>query len=390
MEKENKFKEGLKFDASKRKIEELSSDEAWHYNKNFSGFTQAPNDGTINENEIVNLDEFYKRQRLDEINNKYDKMIEEDRIEEEARREAEKREAAENRKRQQEYRRKLKKRNTRLKGVFITAGALGLSTLFAMGVTNGVKNIIDKPINFRQAMQIGMNPQTDLGISQKSEEELNSTNIRLEDTSNFKESDAYYTLTMINDTFEDVIIDKIVSATNTNGKVKLGTKFEEGGTVEYVTIEEGNTSNMYLKDSIVNSIVHEKTIPESMAKAIGNYKDTQSYIIQIQEYGDKVPLPDTIKKCEDLNDKLNEFAAVKISYDDKNKKFEEHIIRESELDSIAKGNSLQNPNQSVQDSSKNSNNEKIQNAVINNGKNENDIQNVNYEQNDEYEEDYER
>ena len=304
MEKKNKFKEGLKIDNSRRKIEELTSDEVWHYNKDFSGFTQAPNDGTIKENEIVNLDEFYKRQRLDEINNKYDKMIEEDRIEEEARREAEKREAAENRKRLQEYRRKLKKRKSILKGVFTTAGTLGLSALFAIGVTNGLKNTIDKPINFRQAMQIGMEPQTDLGISQKSEEKL----IRLEDTSNYKESDAYYTLTMINDAFEDVIIDKIVSATNTNGKVKLGTRFEDGGTVEYVTIEEGNTSNMYLKDSIINSIVHEKTIPESMAKAIGNYKDTQSYIIQIQEHGDEVPLQKKKKKCKDLNEKLNQFG----------------------------------------------------------------------------------
>lgn len=386
MEKKNKFKEGLKIDNSRRKIEELTSDEVWHYNKDFSGFTQAPNDGTIKENEIVNLDEFYKRQRLDEINNKYDKMIEEDRIEEEARREAEKREAAENRKRLQEYRRKLKKRKSILKGVFTTAGTLGLSALFAIGVTNGLKNTIDKPINFRQAMQIGMDPQTDLGISQKSEEKL----IRLEDTSNYKESDAYYTLTMINDAFEDVIIDKIVSATNTTGKVNLGTRFEDGGTVEYVTIEEGNTSNMYLKDSAVNFILHEKTIPESMAKAIGNYKDTQSYIIQIQEHGDEVPLPETIKKCKDLNEKLNQFAAVQISYDDKNKKFKAHEIRESELDSIAKGNSSQNPNQSVQDANKSSDHEKIQNAVIDNAKNENDVQNVNYEQNDEYEEDYER
>lgn len=389
MEKENKFKEGLKIDNSRREIEELSSDEAWHYNKDFSGFTQAPNDGTIKENEIVNLDEFYKRQRLDEINNKYDKMIEEDEKRAEARREEEKREAAENRKRQQEYRRKSKKRKSILKRVATTAGILGFSTSVAIGVANGVKNIVDEPVTFQQAIQYGMDPQTDLGVRQKSVDKLNNINIKLEDTSYFKESDAYYTLTMINETFEDVIIDKIVSATNTTGKVNLGTRFEDGGTVEYVTIEEGNTSNMYLKDSIVNSIVHEKTIPESMAKAIGNYKDTQSYIIQIQEYGDKVPLPDTIKKCKDLNDKLNEFAAVKISYDDKNKKFEEHIIRESELDSIAKGNSLQNPNQSVQDSSKSSNNEKIQNAVINNGKNENNVQNVN-EYNDEYEEDYER
>ena len=312
-------------------------------------------------------------------------IIAEDEKRAEARREEEKREAAENRKRQQEYRRKSKKRKSILKRVATTAGILGLSTSVAIGVTNGVKEITDKPINFRQAMQIGMDPQTDLGISQKSEEKL----IRLEDTSNYKESDAYYTLTMINDAFEDVIIDKIVSATNRTGKVNIGTRFEDGGTVEYVTIEEGNTSNMYLKDSAVNFILHEKTIPESMANAIGNYKETQSYIIQIQEHGDEVPLPDTIKKCKDLNDKLNEFAAVKISYDDKNKKFEEHVIRESELDSIAKGNSSQNSNQRVQDASKSSNNEKIQNAVINNEGNENNVQNVN-EYNDEYEEDYER
>ena len=82
--------------------------------------------------------------------------------------------------------------------------------------------------------------------------------------------------------------------------------------------------------------------------------------------------------------------AVQISYDDKNKKFKAHEIRESELDSIAKGNSSQNPNQSVQDANKSSDHEKIQNAVIDNAKNENDVQNVNYEQNDEYEEDYER
>lgn len=375
MEKENKFKEGLKFDDSKRKIQELSSDKAWNYSEDLTRFTQVPDADTVNKNQIVNLDKFYRRQKVDHINEAHDKMIAEDKKRAEARREAEKREAAENRKRLQEYRRKLKKRKSILKGVFTTAGTLGLSALFAIGVTNGVKNTIDKPINFRQAMQIGMDPQTDLGISQKSEEKL----IRLEDTSNYKESDAYYTLTMINDAFEDVIIDKIVSATNTNGKVKLGTRFEDGGTVEYVTIEEGNTSNMYLKDSIINSIVHEKTIPESMAKAIGNYKDTQSYIIQIQEHGDEVPLPETIKKCKDLNEKLNQFAAVQISYDDKNKKFKAHEIRESELDSIAKGNSSQNPNQSVQDANKSSNHEKIQNAVIDNGKNENDVQNVNYE-----------
>lgn len=385
MEKENKFKEGLKFDDSKRKIQELSSDKAWNYSKDLTRFTQAPDDEIVKENEIVDLDKFYRRQKLDRINAAHDKRIAEDEKRAEARREEEKREAAENRKRQQEYRRKSKKRKSILKRVATTAGILGLSTSVAIGVTNGVKEITDKPINFRQAMQIGMDPQTDLGISQKSEEKL----IRLEDTSNYKESDAYYTLTMINDAFEDVIIDKIVSATNTTGKVNLGTRFEDGGTVEYVTIEEGNTSNMYLKDSAVNFILHEKTIPESMANAIGNYKETQSYIIQIQEHGDEVPLPDTIKKCKDLNDKLNEFAAVKISYDDKNKKFEEHVIRESELDSIAKGNSSQNSNQRVQDASKSSNNEKIQNAVINNEGNENNVQNVN-EYNDEYEEDYER
>ena len=45
----------------------------------------------------------------------------------------------------------------------------------------------------------------------------------------------------------------------------------------------------------------------------------------------------------------------------------------------------QNPNQSVQDASKSSNHKKVQNAVIDNGENENNIQNVN-----EYDEDYDR
>ena len=388
MEKENKFKEGLKIDNNERTIKELSSDEAWDYNnRDLAKYTQKPNEEAIKENQIVNLDRFYRNQRLDNINRAQDRMIEEDERREKERRAEEKREAIENRKRQQEYRRKLKKRKSILKGVFTTAGALGLSTLFAIGAVNIVKNNIDKPINFQQATQYGMNPQTDLGLSQKSVEKLNNINLKLEDTSNFKESDAYYTLTLINDAFEDVIIDKVVSATNTTGKVRLGSKFEDGGTVEYVTIEEKNTSNLYLRDSIVNSIIREKTIPESMANAIGNYKDTQSYIITIQEHGDEISLPDTIEKCKDFNKKLDQYAAVQISYDKGNNKFEEHVIRQSELDSIAEKNGLnnQNPNQSVQDASKSNNHKKVQNAVIDNGENENNIQNVN-----EYDEDYDR
>ena len=304
MEKENKFKEGLKIDNNERTVKELSSDEAWDYNnRDLAKYTKKPNEEAIKENQIVNLDRFYRNQRLDIINRAHDRMIEEDERREKERRAEEKREAIENRKRQQEYRRKLKKRKSILKGVFTTAGALGLSTLFAIGAVNIVKNNIDKPINFQQATQYGMNPQTDLGLSQKSVEKLNNINLKLEDTSNFKESDAYYTLTLINDAFEDVIIDKVVSATNTTGKVRLGSKFEDGGTVEYVTIEEKNTSNLYLRDSIVNSIIREKTIPESMANAIGNYKDTQSYIITIQEHGDEISLPDTIEKCKEFNKK---------------------------------------------------------------------------------------
>ena len=170
--------------------------------------------------------------------------------------------------------------------------------------------------------------------------------------------------------------EKIQSATNTTGTITIGSRFEDGGTVEYVSINNKNTTDLYLEDSVVNSLVNQRTISKSIADAIEDIKGTQTYIMQIQENGNHMNIIDTAEKCKDLNEKLNKFAAVQISYDGHS--FNEKVIKQSEAN--------------LEDEKNDKKSLEAQNAILDNGdngENENDVQNAN-EYNDEYEEDNER
>ena len=359
---EKNFRESLKYEE-----DILANSSPKYSNKELRKIYQGRE---IKGNEFLNLDELYKQKAQEEKFKKYDEMIAKEK-EEEAKREAEyaKAKAEAVRKRQEEYKRKLKKQQPKAKKILKPAAAVTLSALFAILGHNIIKGNSKRPITFQKAVQNGMNPQADLGIRENATNELNTIKEILEDPSKLTTTEAYTTLTMINSAYHDVLTDKVLSATNTSGTIKFGSRFEDGGTVEYVSINDRNGSDVYLKDSIVNSIVGEKTIPKSMANAISDYKETKNYIVSIQE-GEQKSLGDTIAFCNNQYNKLDEFAAVQISFD--GKCFNEHVITAEELLSRAADE---------KSSRYNDNQKNVQNALYPDNNN-NNVQDVNLEYDD--------
>lgn len=254
-----------------------------------------------------------------------------------------------------------------------TVGALGVTALVAIGALKVIGEINNKPINFEQAKEIGLDVENDLGMKYITGQNMDEINEMIKGIKNSNKQEIYNALIKINSTYYDVLTEKIKSAKNTTGTITFGSKFEDGGTVEYVSINDKNTTDLYLEDSVVNSLVNQGTISKSIANAIEDIKGTQTYIMQIQENGDLMNIINTAEKCIDLNEKLNKFAAVQISYDGHS--FNEKVINQSKANS--------------EKEKKDKKSLEAQNAVIDNGENENNVQNVN-EYNDEYEEDYER
>lgn len=354
MSKENEFKKGLKYEEdtneSQKKLVEASK-QRFLYEEVKTPYTDAE---VINADQMVNVAGWNKKREYDK---KYSNIKTETQTED-----------------IYHSKRRAKNKPSKARAAFKTAGALGLTALVAAGVLKWVGETHNNPINFEQAKEIGLDVENDLGMKYATGQNLDEINEMIKGIKSSNKHEVYTALIKINSAYHDVLTDKIKSATNTTGTITFGSRFEDGGTVEYVSIKDKNSTNLYLKDSIVNSMVNEKTIPKSMANAIGDIKDTQTYIMQIQESGDGMNIIDTAEKCEDLNEKLNKFAAVQINYD--GHKFNEKVIKQSEVD--------------LENEKKNKNSIEAQNAVIDNGENENNVQNVNYEQNDEYEEDYER
>ena len=251
---------------------------------------------------------------------------------------------------------------------------LGLTALVAVGALKLIGEINNKPINFEQAKEIGLDVENNLGMKYITGQNLDEINEMIKGIKNSNKQEVYNALIKINSTYHDVLTDKIQSATNTTGAITFGSRFEDGGIVEYVSIKDKNTTNLYLEDSVVNSVVNQRTISKSIADAIEDIKGTQTYIMQIQENGDLINIIDTAEKCEDLNKKLNKFAAVQISYDGHS--FNEKVIKQSEANLEKEKNNKESL--------------EAQNAILDNEENKNTVQDVNYEYNEEYEEDYDR
>ena len=353
MSKENEFKRSLKYEEdmneSQRKLVEASK-QKFLYEKVKTPYADSE---IINEDQMVNLEK-WNRERDWEA--KYGNLNSEKETQSQYR-----------------SRRNIKNKPSKAGRAFKTVGTLGLTALVAVGALKLIGEINNEPINFEQAKEIGLDVENDLGMKYITGQNLDEINEMIKGIKNSNKQEVYNALIKINSTYHDVLTDKIQSATNTTGVITFGSRFEDGGIVEYVSIKDKNTTNLYLEDSVVNSVVNQRTISKSIANAIEDIKGTQTYIMQIQENGDLMNIIDTAEKCEDLNKKLNKFAAVQISYDGHS--FNEKVINQSKANS--------------EKEKKDKKSLEAQNAVIDNGENENNVQNVN-EYNDEYEEDYER
>lgn len=356
MSKENEFKRSLKYkedtnESKKRLIEAYEQEFLYETVK-----TPHTDSEIINEDQIANLAKWNRERDWEQ---KYGNLSNEEETHYQYR-----------------SRRHIKNEPSKTSRALKTAGAFGLTALVALGALKVIGEINNKPINFEQAKEIGLDVENDLGMKNITGQNIDEINEMIKGIKNSNKQEIYNALIKINSTYYDVLTEKIQSATNTTGTITIGSRFEDGGTVEYVSINNKNTTDLYLEDSVVNSLVNQRTISKSIADAIEDIKGTQTYIMQIQENGNLMNIIDTAEKCKDLNEKLNKFAAVQISYDGHS--FNEKVIKQSEAN--------------LEDEKNDKKSLEAQNAILDNGdngENENDVQNAN-EYNDEYEEDNER
>lgn len=281
--------------------------------------------------------------------------------------------------------RRVKNKPSKGKVALKTAGALGLSVLTALGAFNLIKNNFTEPeksITYQEAIQAGIDPNKELGLRESTQTEILQINELLQDTSKLTTSDAYHTVLLLNSTYHNVLDDKLDTAIGKQYKKSYGIKFEEGQKVQYVNINNGYKNTFYFKESTLNSLVGEKTIPDEVSNTIDNIQEIKDFIIEIQEQGEQKPLEKTIEFCKEKGENLNQFAAIPISYN--GIEFEAHPINRAELNKIAEENgiNIQQSRESMQDA-KNNNFKEAQNAVkTNNEHNNEEIRDVNYEYDD--------
>lgn len=340
MSKENEFKKGLKYEEdtneSQKKLVEASK-QRFLYEEVKTPYTDAE---VINADQMVNVAGWNKKREYDK---KYSNIRTETQTED-----------------IYHSKRRAKNKPSKVKTVLKTVGALGLGASVALGASKIIENESNKPITLQQVIENKDILQERTGLSDKMLAEVGELSNYVQYASNFDIEEANSTLIRLNYAFSDVLEEKTINAFGKEANTKFGSVFQDGETVQYLSID-GQT---YYTDTVLNSLVNENTIPKSMANAIKKYKENQDFMMK-----SSVTLDDKIKQCEDLDKSLEEFATIQITYNAGRDIFEDHIIRQSEL------------NESLKEKNSNdekSNFDKTQNAIYPRD-NSDEIQNVNYD-----------